>query len=125
MSPRSDAGHGYGRRGGFELTYEPVTALGDCLDESRLRGGVAQRFPQPGDGAVQAVVEVYKCIRWPKFYTQLFARNHFTGSLDQQKQNTERLFLYLDVPTFHAQFPCPKVNLKYIEADHCLSQTSI
>jgi len=77
----------------LEGTYKSIAALGDGLNEAGLLRGIAQSFPQPGNRTVQAMIEVDKCVGRPKFFTELFPRNHFTGSLQQQKQNTERLFL--------------------------------
>jgi hypothetical protein len=58
-----------------------VAALGDCLDITRFIGGVAQGFPQPGDGAVQTVIKVNKCIGRPQVLAQFFPSYEFSGSL--------------------------------------------
>src|SRR5216684_1709000 len=64
------------------------------------------------------MVEIHKRVGGPEAQVQLVARDHFPSSLQQQRQNTEGLFLYLDQPTFLTQFTRPKINLKDIKANY-------
>src|SRR5579872_1684487 len=89
LSHRINAGHRYCRCRGLQRSYKAITTLRDRLDKSRLLRRIAQSFPEPGNRAVQAMIKVDECISRPELFTQLFPRNHSTGSLHQQKQNTE------------------------------------
>ena len=78
---------------GIEAAYESITSLGHGFNEAGLFGGITQGLAQPGDGAVQPMIEVNKCVRGPQVLAQFIARDHFPGSFQQQRQNTQRLFL--------------------------------
>ena len=78
---------------GIQAAYEAITPFGHGFDEAGLLGGITQGLAQPGDGAVQAMIEVNKCVRGPQVLAQLVPRDHFPGTLQQQRQNTQWLFL--------------------------------
>jgi len=68
---------------GIQATYEAITPLGHGFDKAWLLGGITQGVAQPGDGAVQSVVEVNKCVCRPQVLAQLIPRDHFPGPLQQ------------------------------------------
>ena len=78
---------------GIKAADEAITPLGHGFDEAWLLGGITQGLAQPGDGAVQAMIEVNKRVRGPQVLAQFIPRDHFPGPLQQQRQNTQWLFL--------------------------------
>src|SRR5258708_37782063 len=114
------------RRGkDIDLKNESIAQLGHGFNESGLVGRVAERLAQSGDSTVQPMVEVHKRVGRPEALAQLVARDHFPGSLQEQRQHTERLFLYPAQPTFLTQFTRPKINLKDIKANYHRRQVRV
>ncbi len=62
-----------------------VAELGDRLDITGIRGRIAQDAAQFLDCGVQAVFEIYKCVRGPELLTELFAGDNLAGAFDQQR----------------------------------------
>jgi hypothetical protein len=78
---------------GPERRNEAITALGNCLYEARLVGGIPEALAQSGDRAVQAVIEIDVGVRRPEFLSELFTGYYFAGALKEPKQNTAGLIL--------------------------------
>ena len=79
--PGSPRPNGFGR-----TRNKAVPALGQRLDEARMRGRVAERFPQPGHGAVQVVVEIDENVLRPEAPAQVLACDNFPGVFQQDEE---------------------------------------
>ena len=73
--------------------HKPISPAGDGLDKTGILSAVAQGVPEPADGRIETVVEVDKGVCGPQPALQLFPRNHFSRSFEQQGKNLEGLFL--------------------------------
>jgi hypothetical protein len=78
---------------GPERRNEAITALGNCLYEARLVGGIPQGLTQPGYRAVQSVIEIDISVGRPEVLSKFFAGHYLAGALQQSKQNTAGLIL--------------------------------
>lgn len=87
------------------------------LDKTVLLGIVPQRFPQFLYGVVQAMVEIYKCVRRPDSLLKFFASHYFAGVLQQNLEDLEGLNLQFDPDAMFMQFTRTKVSFKVAEAN--------
>jgi hypothetical protein len=101
----------------IHYSYESVAAFGQGLDEARRFGGIAQGFPQPLDGVVEAVVEIHEGIGGPDAPLQLLARDRLTGMFQKDLQNLEGLLLQLDLHTVLAEFARTQIKLEVSEPE--------
>ena len=65
---------------------ETVADLGNGLDETLRRGGVAERIADALDGAVHAVIEVDERLIGPESLSQLLPSDDGAGAANQQDQ---------------------------------------
>jgi hypothetical protein len=72
---------------------EPISAPRHRLDERRLVRIVTKRRAQTFDRRVETVFEIDERAFRPQTLTQLVARDHVAGPLQQETQNLERLLL--------------------------------
>jgi hypothetical protein len=70
---------------------EAIAAAGDGLNVARAVGRIAENIAEFFDGAVQAGFEVHKGAGRPQLLLQLFARDNFTGMLEQELKDSKRL----------------------------------
>ena len=75
------------------LADEAIADAGQRLDITGCFPVVTQRVAQPRDRIVQAVVEVDVDAGRPDLAAQLLACHDLAGTLEQQAENLERLFL--------------------------------
>src|ERR1051325_2773282 len=66
---------------------ETVAALGPCLQEAGIAGGVAENIAHLIDGCVQAVIEINECVLWPEACAQFFARHHLVRAFEESNQH--------------------------------------
>ena len=78
---------------------------------------VSQRLSNLLDGFVKALIELDEGIRGPERLLQLFARDHFTRSVEQQGQNLKRLILEHHLPAPLVQLRCRKIDFEQAEAN--------
>src|SRR5216683_1607034 len=107
---------GYGGWCFFEGRDEAVAATRQGLYEARAFRGIVERFAEPHDGGVQAVIEVHEGITGPKVALQLFASDHFTAAFQKESEDLTGLFLELDADAMLAELPGAEVELKNAEA---------
>ena len=88
------------------------------LDEARRLGRIAQRVAQPVDHGVQAVVEVDERATRPEPLAQLFTRDQVARSLQQQREDLERLLLKPDADASLPQLAGLQIQLEDSEPDH-------
>src|SRR3954469_14656297 len=103
----------------FDLPDETVTPSRECLDKTRRGRGVAERFSNPRDRVVQAVVEVHERIGGPDFRSQLFARDQLAAVSEQRGKYLQR---WPRKPVLHsvlAQFASANVEVEHAEAKDC------
>ena len=62
-----------------------VSEAGHSFNEPRALGGVAESLPQPGDGAVQPVIEPHERIGRPKPLAQRFLCYNIACMFDQDR----------------------------------------
>ena len=62
------------------------------------------------------MVEVDEGVGGPELLLQLFARNHFAGAFEQQRQNLEGLALQAQLHAALAQFACAEIELEHSKA---------
>jgi hypothetical protein len=55
------------RFGGVNRSNKSVSAAGESLYEAGFLYRISKRGPEPPDGSVQAVLEIYKCVVRPEF----------------------------------------------------------
>src|SRR6202007_2676832 len=77
----------------LDLRNEAITTARDGLDKTRRLCRVAERFPEPLDSVVDAVIEIDERIGGPDLGTQLFSRHDLAGTLSEKLQNLEGLVL--------------------------------
>jgi len=77
----------------MERSDETVAAFRDGLNEARLIRRVAKGLTQPGDCAVQPVVEINKGVGGPEALPQLIPCNQVARTFQEQGQNAKWLFL--------------------------------
>ena len=82
------ARHWQGIRDGAD---EAIASPGECLDEARVIGGVAQRLAQPPDGGVQIVFDIDEDVVRPEPPLEIVARDHLPGVFDERCQDLEGL----------------------------------
>ena len=97
---------------------EPISASRQCLNKSRVIGRISQRLPQLVDRRVQTVVEINEGIGRPVLGAKVFAIHHFTGPLQQDREDMKGLFLQLDPHALLAQLSLAHVHLKHSEAQN-------
>src|SRR5438445_700925 len=93
-------------------SYEAVAAAGYGLHKTGVGGVVAEGFAQLVYGGVETVVEIDEGVVRPQFAVQVFARDHFAGTLEQHGKDSERLLLETDAGTVLAQLAGDEVYLK-------------
>src|SRR4051812_3045335 len=103
----------------FDRPDEPVAAARERFDEPRRRRRVAERFPNPRDRVVQAVVEVHERIGGPDFRSQLLARHQLAGVSEQRGKDLQRLPLKPVLHSVLAQFASANVEVEHAEAKDC------
>ena len=77
---------------------------GKGLNKPRFFGRIAQGIAQLTDCYVQAMIEIHEGIIGPKFFSQLFPRDHLAWAFDQQRQHLTRLILQLDPLALFVEF---------------------
>ena len=75
---------------------EPVATTGNCFNETRVLGRVAQAVTDLIDGRGQTVVEIDNSAVAPELLLQFFPGDQFAGVLDQHNQHAEGLSLQAD-----------------------------
>ena len=104
------AGSGCGRRPFRRRRHfrqrsdKPIPAAGESLDKPRRIRRITQSCPEPLDGCIEAVLEIYERVGLPKPLLQFLARNDLARMLHQQCQNVNGLALKLDPEAMLAQF---------------------
>jgi len=107
---------GYG--GGFLLDRgnKPVATTRKRLDKARVFGGIVQRFTEPHDCRVEAVIKIDEGVAGPEAALQFFAGDHFPAVFQKDGEDLTRLFLELDANAVLAEFAGPEVELVNAEA---------
>jgi hypothetical protein len=82
------------------------------LHEPWTLGGIAQRVAQAVDGSIDAVVYIYKGVRRPKFFPELFPGDDLTWMFEQKSEDLKRLLLEFDLHPLLAQLAGMQVHLK-------------
>ena len=100
----------------FDLPDETVAASRECLDKTRRGRGVAERFSNPRDRIVQAVVEVHERIDGPDFRSQFLARHQLASMSEQRGKDLQRLPLKAPLHSVLAQFASTNVEVEHAEA---------
>jgi len=70
---------------------KPVSAPGNCLDETRGTHRIVQNLTQAADGRIQSYVEVDDRAIVPKLAAQFLAGNDISRPLDQCDENLDGL----------------------------------
>ena len=96
---------------------EPIAAPAHGLDIARLRGGIAQRAPQPVDGAADAVVEIDEGAVGPKAVPQFFPRDNLARLLHESNEQLEWAVLEPDADAVPAQFAGAYIHGKPAELE--------
>ena len=91
---------------------ETVSAAGEGFDVARAGSRVSESFAHLVDGGVQAVVEVDERVGGPELLLQLFARDDFAGTFEQQRQHLEGLSLQAQLDAALAQFACAEIEFE-------------
>jgi len=81
---------------------ETISAAGQGLNVFGVLRGIAQHFANPGDGIVQAVVEIDEGVSRPELTPQLLASDEAASTLQQNPKNLDGLTLQAQL---HATFP--------------------
>jgi hypothetical protein len=89
---------------------------GNGLDETWHARIIADGLPQLLDSAVQTVVEINKGVLRPQESPELFPGYEFSGAIQQDGQDLQRLILNADAHSRLAQLTSAEVNLKIAEA---------
>src|SRR3954449_9736843 len=91
---------------------EPVAQPRYGFHKPGILRRIAQRVPHLADGAVDCVVEIDKGVAVPELLLDLFPSDHFTGTLEQEGQNLERLLPKFDANAALPQFAHAEVQLE-------------
>ena len=86
------------------------------LHESGIVGVVAERSAQPLDRRIQTVLEIDKRAGRPQTLAQLLARDDFTGALEHERENFERLILKPDPDAAFAKLARAKIDFERSES---------
>ena len=97
---------------------ETISATRHSFNEAGGFRRIAKRFTQTVDRRIHSVVEVHKGVRRPQLLAKLFARNHFTGSLQQHAENFEWLPVELNSHPALAELTGAQVYLKHSKSDN-------
>ena len=89
-----------------------VSAPVQRLDVTRRFGGVSERRAQLRHGFVEAAIEVDERVGGPKLLTQFFPGYELARTLQQQREDLERLFLEFDSHAVLAKLGSTKIRLK-------------
>src|SRR5579884_3405628 len=103
-------------RDDLDRCNETVASARLGFDETRVRGGVAQRFAQLVDSSIQAVVEIDEGIGGPEAVAEVFAGDDIARALEQDNQYLERLFLELDFAAIAKEFARADIGFEDSEA---------
>jgi hypothetical protein len=98
-----------------------VAAASESLNKAGIFSGITDGVAQTLDGGVQAVVEIHKGVSWPEPAAQLFPGNDFTGTLEEQSQDLERLLLKSHLNAVPAEFTGTEIHFEDAEADDAVS----
>jgi hypothetical protein len=90
---------------------------GQGFNEARVIRRVVQRFAQPHDRSVQAVVKIDESIIGPKPLPKFFPGDDFAAPFQQNCENPARLLLKLDLSALLPKFTRAHINLVDTEAD--------
>lgn len=101
----------------FRRRNQAVSPLGKGLNEARLLRGIVQGFTKAVHGFVQAQIEIDESPRRPQSLAEFFTAHHLARSLEQSRQDLERLFLKDDVVTVSAEFGGAQVEFEFAKAD--------
>jgi hypothetical protein len=82
---------------------KPITAARQGLNETRILGAIAKRFPQLTNGAADGVIEIDVGVFRPEFSPNLFAIHNISSTMEQQGKNLKWLLLDSDPDTMLAQ----------------------
>ena len=92
--------------------YEPVATTRTVSTNRGVFGPIAQRVAQPVDHGIQTVVEIDERATRPEPLAQLFTGDDVTGSLQQQREDLERLLLKPDADASLPQLAGLQIQLK-------------
>ncbi len=88
-----------------------VSAPMQRLNIARRFGGISERRTQFRHGFVEAAIEVDERVGGPKLLTQLFPGYELARTLQQQREDLERLFLEFDSDAVLAELGGTKIRL--------------
>ena len=94
---------------------EPVTTLGQRLDETRVFRGIAEGLAELVHRFVEAVIEIDPGVRRPEPLPQLLAQHDLTVSLEKHLQDSEGLVLESDLHATLAHLARAQVYVKHAE----------
>jgi len=111
---RLDAGHAFLV---FDRRDEAIPATWDGFDVLRSGRGIAERFAQPLDGRVHAVLEVDEGVVGPEPLAQFLARHDAPRASEQCLQNRERLFREVGADAILPDLPAVRIQLDRTDRD--------
>ncbi len=94
-----------------------IATAGERLDVLRRLSRVAERLPQPLDGGIDAVIELYHRVVRPELLANLFPQHHIAGLFQQQRQDLYGLLRQPSIQSCFPKFACPEIQLKGSKAN--------
>jgi hypothetical protein len=88
----------------------------DCFDVAGLLRVIVKRFAEFPDGSVEAIFKDYGCIRLPKVFLNLPARDHLPRALSQVGQEAKGLVLDGNFVTVTPQLSRGHIHFEAIKA---------
>jgi hypothetical protein len=93
-----------------------VTATWHSLDKYGIVSRIAECMAKLFECSVNSLAEIYESVGGPQLLPDFFAGYHFAGSLEKQRQNTERLILQVHPAATLIDFARGEVGLEKAKA---------
>ena len=94
---------------------ESITAARQRLNETRVLGAIAERFPQLANRATDGVVEIDLGVFRPELFPNFFPVHHIASAMKQESENLKRLLLDSDPDAVLAQLAHALIYFKSAE----------
>src|SRR5215470_4689134 len=100
----------------LQRTDKAISPAWQGFNKTGTAGVFAEGFPQPGDGVVQAVIEVDESVGGPQPVAQLIPGDDLAGLFQKNHQYLKRKALNRELDATFAQFRGAEVQFKHAEA---------
>jgi hypothetical protein len=104
-------------RDSLDRRHKSKTTFRYRFDVTRRLGVVAQRLPEFSESRAKTLVKVDEGVGRPQPAADLFAGDHFSGTVQQHEKKLRRLLLQPHAQTLLPQLPCCGVQFKDAETE--------